>query len=696
VAAQRTITKQKRMKKPFSILAVISILLLPVNVLAFGGTLSPGGGSSLTPGQWVPNTGAGTITPNPSNLQVPCANIVGGCSGGSSTSSVKYSVCASGCAYSTLQSAIDSVSSTGGNILVASGTYTINTTTTFSGSDIHICGVGDATVVQFDGSAVPYAFANNSEGGGGTIHYRNELCNMKIQTTAVGQGVVINLDKMQNTYVHGIHGVDVNGCVYANANQAFYNHVENVVCEPEGTATGGGNYGAEFLGSANDNYVFNLQTIPSVTASTTGVIVNGTAGIWIDFLNSSNGGVGVDIQTGSNNNSIINSWLESNYNNVQVASGVKNTTILGDHLSVAGNQSIVDSGTGTFVESLVDGNSLLGYGGDGVKFGIGTDNPQFNLDVQASTSKAIASIDGAGSAEVQSALLLWANSSLRGAGMYMYDSSTNIMWYAGRCYNTNDDFCINRQTNSFATSTVAANPVGSNVTNLVKFTSSSPLSINQANGPTFNFTIATSSNGTASVTTSTSNGVGNIALTVPQGITFTTTTQTYSSQVYASTTVTSITGTTSTINYVSTTLPANILGTVGQSMRITVYGMYLNNSGASLALTSKVVYGGQTLLNAGSTAVPTGGIANDFIETFWLSNASGTANNQIGGYQIIANGISNQKQFQASTVDSTQPQSLQFSLGLASTSATVSASINSVSIMLDGATTTVVTGITPQ
>jgi hypothetical protein len=171
---------------------------------------------------------------------------------------------------------------------------------------------------------------------------------------------------------------------------------------------------------------------------------------------------------------------------------------------------------------------------------------------------------------------------------------------------------------------------------------------------------------------------------------------TYSAQIYASTTVTTISNTTSSTNFVSTTLAGNTLGTLGQSLRITVYGTYLNNSGSSEALTTKLVYGGTTLLNAGSTAVPTGGIANSFTETFLLSNASGTANNQIGSYQIIANGISNQKQFQLSSVDSTQSQSLQIGLGLAIASTTVTATVNSVNIMLDGATTTVVSGINYQ
>ena len=69
--------------KKYIIPIVISLFLASPVAYAIGGLLGPGNGGNLTPGLWIPNSASNTIAPNPSTLQVPCANIVGGCSSSS-------------------------------------------------------------------------------------------------------------------------------------------------------------------------------------------------------------------------------------------------------------------------------------------------------------------------------------------------------------------------------------------------------------------------------------------------------------------------------------------------------------------------------------------------------------------------------------------------------------------------------------
>lgn len=65
------------MKKKLLIIAAAAAVLIPLGASALN---TP---SINTPAQWTPNYASTTITPNPNNLRVPCANIVGGCGGGS-------------------------------------------------------------------------------------------------------------------------------------------------------------------------------------------------------------------------------------------------------------------------------------------------------------------------------------------------------------------------------------------------------------------------------------------------------------------------------------------------------------------------------------------------------------------------------------------------------------------------------------
>jgi hypothetical protein len=246
------------------------------------------------------------------------------------------------------------------------------------------------------------------------------------------------------------------------------------------------------------------------------------------------------------------------------------------------------------------------------------------------------------------------------------------------------------QTISLSTSTLQTQVAG------LGFITSAPATATIGGVPApFNFTIATTTTGTPSISTSTSGGSSTVAFTVPDTFTLTTTTLTYSAQIFATTTVTTITNTTSPTAVVSTTIPGNTLGNAGQVLRVQINGTYLNTSSTAQNLIAGVYFGGVEI--AGNTtiaAITTSTTPQAFTETFQMSNASGTTNNQISNLVTMWGTTTGNRTGNLSTVDSTQPQSFQVKWNPSAASTLNTVTVNSVSIMLDGATTTVVTGMT--
>lgn len=112
------------MNKILKTLAVVIFGTIVTVLVANAALLGPQGNALLSPQQWSTNSSANTIAPNPSTLQVPCANIVGGCGLSSST------------AVTSVNSLVGAVTISGagltgvtqvGNVVVVSSSIPINT-----------------------------------------------------------------------------------------------------------------------------------------------------------------------------------------------------------------------------------------------------------------------------------------------------------------------------------------------------------------------------------------------------------------------------------------------------------------------------------------------------------------------------------------------------------------------------------------
>lgn len=429
-----------------------------------------------------------------------------------STSSVD--VCAFQCAYSTIQSALNAGWK---NIHVKEGTYVLAATTTIASDSVSIHGDGDATVIQFPGTSVGAAFADATPAS--TKFQQISISNMKLQSTNVGSGLGIRLDGIKLSNFDNLHIVDTFGCAWGDANGVFYDHIDGLLCEPEGGSVGSStpstnNFMVKFTNNANQNIISNSRYIVSATGSTTAYYLDsaGERLIGTDVEGASaNGAAAIGVYVGPNANdvSISDSWFEFNYTNLYISNGVKTVTMTGNHFTCSPGICLsqyvggIDDEGGIGVLNLDhdNGDPIFMYNGANVHFGVGTGTvaTAFETDVYNAASKAVARIHGGGSSEIQSAIQLESTGSVRGAGIFRYDIADATKEFWGTLYNSADAWGVNFQTGATESGTSAANPLGTGVTNLLYLNTAGNLGLSSTT-PTAKLSIVLTTNPLASTT----------------------------------------------------------------------------------------------------------------------------------------------------------------------------------------------------
>lgn len=289
---------------------------------------------------WIPNFASSTITPRPSNLQIPCANIVGGCSSGAGTTTVN------GVAGPTITFNIVSTSSPS-SITTSSANLFLNLLAYTSSSDITVTPTGTIVFTNHNISQ----FTNNS--GYGTSNISTSSANTWSQPQTINSTITSNIQVLNseqhipsNYATAGCFGsagtTDLGACInlaYNNVSSTasatpiyvpsignninfstglvFGNNGEyvNLIC-PAGetlTYTGSGpattwNEGdGAFFGSYHVAHTAGNCTIlggssAATTATTTGAIIGGTngeAGLDLSNMTFANFGTGVRVATGT-------------------------------------------------------------------------------------------------------------------------------------------------------------------------------------------------------------------------------------------------------------------------------------------------------------------------------------------------------------------------------------------------------------
>jgi hypothetical protein len=227
--------------------------------------------------------------------------------------------------YADLQSALNSLGSTGGRIVVKAGAYNVGPAgIRFSSNNITVEGAGPTTRFNFIASSLGTCFAMADTTQRSNIRLRNFRIS---QQATPGTGVGVDFSYFAQSLFEDITVDGVNGGFLGNATGTLYNRFYNCTA----TVSGPNGYGFKVDNRANENSFYSCRTIrsPGSPPEMTGFVVNAHATKLFDADAENGQAVGIDIQSSGNDCLVAGPYLEGNAINIQFASGVQSPTIIG-------------------------------------------------------------------------------------------------------------------------------------------------------------------------------------------------------------------------------------------------------------------------------------------------------------------------------------------------------------------------------
>jgi hypothetical protein len=270
-------------------------------------------------------------------------------SGGGSSATSTTIVCASGCEYSSIQTALDAGRT---NIELKAETYAGPVLIPVSDTRIRGAGLYSSLITcaaAATTNCVKIATSSNLT--------RIALEDFGIDNTlSTKLGIGLDTSNTSNVYVKNVRMTEFNlGHLHQDTNnQSFYSSFTNMVYFDNNNcfATAGT--------KSNDNAIYNGRCR---IATTTGIGYNlvDAEGWLLSNVNSEPAsallGTALSIDGTSISNTIINPWFEGNATGTQIAAGALNTSIKGGRIT-AGTIGVSDLGTRTFLDStLVSANT---------------------------------------------------------------------------------------------------------------------------------------------------------------------------------------------------------------------------------------------------------------------------------------------------------------------------------------------------
>lgn len=249
---------------------------------------------------------------------------------------------ASGTAGTAINAAIAALPSSGGTIYLGAGTHVINTAVLLS-KEVALRGVGmAATLLSFDASVVPTAIKMSD-----TTQRKIVISDLRINTTtgSANTGTAIDASYFFDSVIERVNigsssnqtpkiGVDF------NALGTYYNTIDQCRISVGGASS----IGVRGANNANDNSVRNTKI--SGDTSSTSVQLN-TAHSWtLDKVSSdtANMAIGIDLQTGADDTTMIGCYLEGLAIGLKVASGVESVRYIGGYIASSVTANIQDNG----------------------------------------------------------------------------------------------------------------------------------------------------------------------------------------------------------------------------------------------------------------------------------------------------------------------------------------------------------------
>lgn len=246
-----------------------------------------------------------------------------------------------GTAGTRINSAIATLPSNGGTILLGAGTYTLDTKIA-TNKYVKIKGMGpQATLIQFDAAAVPVAI-----GMADTTQRKVDISNMRINTTtgsdntgtAIEANYFIN-SEIDNVWIGSSSNQTPNIGIDFNVIGTYYNNVTDCRISVGGASSVGVRYG----NNANANAVRNTKI--SGDGSSSSIQANGAHSLVFDRVMSDTIGmaIGIDLQTSAHDVTMVGCYLEGMGIGLKVASGVESVRFNG-YISTSGTADVQDNG----------------------------------------------------------------------------------------------------------------------------------------------------------------------------------------------------------------------------------------------------------------------------------------------------------------------------------------------------------------
>jgi len=198
---------------------------------------------------------------------------------GSGKPSFSFIVASSGGDYTDIQSALDALPSTGGDIYVRDATYTISSTLLVKTSQTRII-ISDGAIVQCNGASVTPLIKPNAN----TLTLIEVIGGKWLQTNATAQGVAFDFSDSANHHIAPMRienfGTAIN--LVDTANKTFYSTYRDIqIFDCNNGINIGGN-------PANNNSFYSLRIRPKASGAGTGIKIVGARGLTF---------VGIDIET---------------------------------------------------------------------------------------------------------------------------------------------------------------------------------------------------------------------------------------------------------------------------------------------------------------------------------------------------------------------------------------------------------------
>lgn len=327
-----------------------------------------------------------------------------------STSTV---VCASGCEFTNIQTAIDAGWD---NIKLKNETYTLTAPITPIANNLTVEGEGYNTVISCNPATVPTCLTNNNASQKSNLVFRDFTVD---NSGTTGTGTCVDLSRFARSTFTNVNCQDFNAGYSASTSQTFYNNIENTFVRVSGASS----TAFLFTNDANYNTIFNARVNPTNDDRVTGFYIDSHTMKCISCEVESYAGVGLHVAAhGHAFNGDM--YLELNKVNAQIDSGVENVNLTGNYADASTTpQNIVDNGArGLFVNARVQYEPVNYINGN--PFSIDDVSLDYS-DTKASNQLEISSTIGTTSLMIVSTKNgTWIDEELKG-GIEFYGSDTS-------------------------------------------------------------------------------------------------------------------------------------------------------------------------------------------------------------------------------------------------------------------------------